>query len=264
MLQTSMGKDIFRLLTIPSNDDEFQKLPTFGSPCSKVWSKPEELPSHPNQDSEVAEDADSKIKMDSSEPKATFAVFSADEDDELDDGESSFESEEDSFEEHWIPTDEDLETSVLRSTGNNLNLAARLIPPLYEMFQQEKSSVVGFWEPCYRQKAGNSYDQDSREQGGGGEPLSSYTDQHANNRKRQRENDEENGQGADNNQDRDRDGDAGSNEGSSGGSPNSRLFACPFNKRYPSMYNGLYRSPSARKGEYKTCESGFGTEQRFR
>jgi hypothetical protein len=30
------------------------------------------------------------------------------------------------------------------------------------------------------------------------------------------------------------------------------------------MHNGLYRSPNARKGEYKTCESGLDTEQRFR
>jgi hypothetical protein len=251
-------------LTIPSNDDEFQNPPTFDSSCSKAWWKPEEPPSYPHQGSEVDEEADSKIKMDSSEPKPTFAGFLTDEDDELDDEESSFESEEDSFEQRWIPTDEGLETSVLRATGNNLSLAARLIPPLHEMFQREKSSVVGFWEPWYRQKAGDSYDQDSGEQGDGGELLSSYTDRHANNRKRQRENDEENGQGADKNQDRDKDGDAGSNEGSSGGSCNSRLFACPFNKRYPSMYNGLYRSPSARKGEYKTCESGFDTEQRFR
>jgi hypothetical protein len=258
-----MGTDRFRLLTTSSNDDEFQKPPIFGSSCSKTWWNPEELPSHPHQGSEVDEEAGSKIKIDSSEPKATFAGSWADGDDELDDEESSFESEEDSFEERWIPTDEDLETSVLQATGNNLDLAARLIPPLYEMFQQEKSSVVGFWEPCYRQKPGNSYDQDSGEQGDGGEPLSSHTDQHANNRKRQRENDEEH-QGADNNQDRDRDGDAGNNAGSSGANPNSRLFACPFNKKYPSKYNGLYRSPNARKGEYKTCESGFDTEQRFR
>lgn len=166
-----MGTDKFRSLTIPSNDDEFQTPPTFDSSCSKAWWKPEELPSYPHQGSEVDEEADSIIKMDSPEPKATFAGFSADEDDELDDEESSFESEEDSFEERWIPTDEGLETSVLRATGNNLSLAARLIPPLHEMFQQEKSSVVGFWEPCYRQKAGNSYDQDSGEQGYGGNLL---------------------------------------------------------------------------------------------
>jgi hypothetical protein len=171
-------------------------------------------------------------------------------------------SEDDSFEERWVPTDEAFEASILRTTGNNLDLAARLIPQLYEMFQQEESFVVGFWETCYRTRVGNPYDQGAGMPGGWGEPFSSNTGQNTNLGKRQRENEEENSQG-DDNQDGDRDGDGSNTKGCGAGDSKPLPFACPFNKKYPSIYDRFYRSPNG-KGEYSTCESGFDTYQRFK
>lgn len=196
------------------------------------------------------------------EPNNNSGDFAADEDDEID---NESESENDSIEERWVSTDEDFEASVLRATDNNFNLAARLIPQLYEMFQQEESPVVGFWETCYRTRVGNSYNQGSATQGRGGGSFGSYTGQHSNDRKRQREDDEGNGEEDNNNQEGNRDGGWGNTKGGTSGSSYPQPLACPFNKKYPLKYNGSYRSPhGGRKGEYRTCDSGFDNENRFR
>jgi hypothetical protein len=183
---------------------------------------------------------------------------------ENDDRDDESESENDSIEERWVSTDEDFEARVLRATENNFGLAARLIPQLYEMFQQEESSVVGFWETSYRKRVGNSYDQGSKIQGGGGDSLGNGTGQNSNDRKRQREDDEENGEEDKNSQEGNRDGDRGNTKGCGGGGSYPPLLACPFNKKYPLKYNGSYRSPYGGKYEYRTCDSGFENDHRFR
>ena len=181
----------------------------------------------------------------------------------MDDEYHEIESETDSIEQRWVSTDENFEASVLRATENNLDLAARLIPQLYEMFQQEESSVIGFWETCYRQRVGNSYGQGSGTPGGG-DSLCGYTSQNTNDRKRQRKGDKDNGEEENNNQEGNGDGDRGNAKGGAAGGSDSLSFACPFKKKYPEKYNGTVTSSNGKKGEYRTCDSGFDNDNRFR
>ncbi len=185
-------------------------------------------------------------------------------DNKMDDEYYESESEADSVEERWVPTYEDLEVNVFRATGNNLDLAARLIPQLYEMFQQEESSVVDFLETCYRQSVENSYGQGSKTSGGGASSFSGYTGQDTNNRKRQRKDDEDNGEEENNSQEGNRDSDPKNTKSDDAEGSNPRSFACPFNKRHPKKYNGTYRSLNGKKGEYRTCDAGFDNDTRFK
>jgi hypothetical protein len=114
------------------------------------------------------------LKIYSPQPEENSGDVTLNEDDDIDD---DSESENDSIEERWVPTDEDFEARVLRATENNFSLAARLIPQIYEMFQQEGSSFVGFWETSYQKRVGNSYGQGSKTQGGGGDSLGNGTSQ---------------------------------------------------------------------------------------
>jgi hypothetical protein len=139
-----------RSLTETSEDDKLKKPPALGS---SLPSGPKELHSSaPETSNAIQEVYSPRPNNDSGDP-------ASDEDDEIDDEYHENDSETDSIEQRWVSTDEDFEASVLRATENNLDLAARLIPLLYEIFQQEESSVVGFWETCYRQRVGNSYGQ---------------------------------------------------------------------------------------------------------
>jgi hypothetical protein len=201
------------------------------------------------------------FKMYSLQPETNSGDFASDEDDEMDD---ESESENDSIEERWVSTDEDFEASVLRATENNSSLAARLIPQLYEMFHEEESSVVGFWKTCYRKRVGNSYDRGPETPGGEGDLLGGYTGQNSNDRKRQRGDDEDNGEEDNNNQEGNRDGDWGNTKGRGGEGSYPLALACPFNKKYPLKYTSSYRSPNGRKCEYRTCDSGFDNDHRFR
>jgi hypothetical protein len=150
---TTAQIDRSRLLTKNSEDGELKKPPDPSSPCSRVQPGLEELQSHALETSGAMEEIDSFNKMESMDfpqldngPSGSASAL----DNKMDDEYYESESEADSVEERWVPTYEDLEVNVLRATGNNLDLAARLIPQLYEMFQQEESSVVDFLETFWR------------------------------------------------------------------------------------------------------------------
>jgi hypothetical protein len=244
-----------RSLTETSEDDKLKKPPALGS---SLPSGPKELHSSaPETSNAIQEVYSPRPNNDSGDP-------ASDEDDEIDDEYHENDSETDSIEQRWVSTDEDFEASVLRATENNLDLAARLIPLLYEMFQQEESSVVGFWETCYRQRVGNSYGQGSGTPGGGGDSLHGYTSQNKNDRKRQRKEDEDNGEEENNNQEGNGDPDRGNTKGGSAGGSDSLSFACPFKKKYPEKYNGTVTSSNGKKGEYRTCDAGFDNDNRFK
>jgi hypothetical protein len=247
-----------------SEDYEPQKVLASDNPERDVRPKTEEFPIHSPTASEAIQDVDSSIKLDDWQSKGSLSSgCSSGEDDDMEDDEYElFESEDDSFEARWISTDKEFEATVLHTTGNDFSLAARLIPQLYEMFRQEESSVVGFWEMCYNQRVGNAHAEGPGDQGGRAEPRRSYASPPTSLRKRLRVNDEGDGEGADSNQDGDKNDDGNTEEHV--GNPSSPPFACPFNKKYPSFYNGLHRSPNTRKGEYKTCQMGYDTEQRFK
>jgi hypothetical protein len=208
-----------------------------------------------------------KLPLDSPESvqsKSNLQEVLSDKCDGMDDQECEFESEEDCFEERWVPNDEDFEANVLRATGNDFALAARLIPQLYGMFEEEESPVVGFWEAGYRKYAGNFSGYASGMSGGVFNPFGSYTGQRTNRKKRQRGNDEDNGEGSSNNQDGDGDGDGGNAEGSATSGSATHPLACPFNKKYSSKYNGSYKPLNGKRGVYKSCSLGFPDYQRFR
>ncbi|PMD15903.1 hypothetical protein NA56DRAFT_323371 [Hyaloscypha hepaticicola] len=254
-------------LTNTSSESEYcepQKVLASENPDRDVRPGPEELSMHAPTASEAIQDADASIKVDDWQSKVILlSGCSSGEDDDMEDDEHELlDSEDDYFEERWVSTDKEFEATVFHATGNDFCLAARLIPQLYEMFRQEESSVVGFWEMCYRQRVGNSYGQGPGEQGGSAGPRRSDASPTTRLRKRLRENDDGDGEGADNNQDGDKNDDGNTEEHI--GSPKPPPFACPFNKKYPSFYNGLHRSPDTRKGEYKTCQLGYDTEQRFK
>jgi hypothetical protein len=182
-----------RSLTEASEDDKLKKPPIPSSPGSSLHSAPEELQSPAPEISNAIEEVGSTLKresIDSPRLNNDSGDFAYDEGDEMDDEYYEIESETDSIEQRWVSTDKDFEASVLRATENDLDLAARLIPQLYEMFQQEESFVIGFWETCYRQRVGNSHDQGSGIPSGGGDSLHGYTSQNTNDRKRQRKDDE--------------------------------------------------------------------------
>jgi hypothetical protein len=229
---TNRQNDRPRLLIVTSEDDEFKKLPVDSPESPQSKSNPQEV--------------------------------SSDKYDDTDDQECEFESEEDCFEERWVPNDEDFEANVIRATGNDFALAARLIPQLYEMFEQEESPVVGFWEAGYRKCAGNSSGYTSGSPGGGFNQFGSYTGQSTNRKKRQRGNDEDSGEGSSSNQDGDGDGDGGNAEGSATSGSSTHPLACPFNKKYQSKYNGSYKPLNGKRGVYKSCGLGFADYQRFR
>ena len=242
---------------------EPQKVLASDNPERDVRPKPEEFPILSPTASEAIQDVDSSIKLDDWQSKGSLSsgCSSGEEDDIKDDEYELFESEDDSFEARWISTDEEFEATVLHTTGNDFSLAARLIPQLYEMFRLEESSVVGFWEMCYNQRVGYSHAEGPGDQGARAQPRRSYASPPTSLKKRPRENGEGDGEGADNNQDGDKDDDGNTEEHVGSHCP---LFACPFNKKYPEFYNGLHRSPDTRKGEYKTCQLGYDTEQPFK
>jgi len=232
------------------------------SPRSIEKSNEDKPPSH----SSVA--AESNLKPDSEKSKldsiGVLSEFVSEDDHDMDDEESDIESEEDYVEERWRSTEEAFEASVVRATGNNLELAARLIPQLYEIFQQEQSPVIGFWETCYRERGGPSYVPGSGTQGGD-QPLGGYSGQDTNTWKRQKRADEDDRGDYRNNQggDRDRDGNRKNTNDTDAESKTTLHLACPFNKRQPKIYNRFHGSPEG-KGEYNICESGIPNDKDFR
>ncbi len=238
-----------------------EKLPVPNSSSNSAQSTPEEHLSCPTDVSDAIEGVDSMLKEDSPHSKSTHQELSSDEEDYMDNVDYQSESEDNSCDEGWVTTNKDFGARVLRATDNNFGLAARLIPQLYDMFQKEKSPVVGFWQASYHTYTGNPSEYATGTSGGGFNSSGTYTGQNTNQGKRKRGNDEGNGEGSSNNRDGDGDGDGGNTRGSAVGGPISLPLACPFNKRDPLKYNAHYGSPNG-KGVYKTCESGFYSDHR--
>jgi hypothetical protein len=220
----------------------------------------------PNRSSDVPEaiaDVVYSNQKNSTHSWADLPQCASDKDDDMEDEECEFdESEDDSFEERWVRTDDNFEARVFRATENDFDLATRLAPHLYDLFREEESPVVGFWSAAFQQCAANSHENSAGKDGGEFESLS-YGTNHRTilGKRKKREKDDENEEGDDK---QERHGqDDGSNGGGADGS-HPLLLACPFNKSNPSKYNGSSISPQTKKFEYRTCDSGYKNEQRFK
>jgi hypothetical protein len=188
-------------------------------------------------------------------------VAASEDDDPMNDEEDGFESEDDCMEAHWVPADGDFEASVLRATGNDPNLAARLMEELYDMFQEERSPVVGFWQAVSYKQAGVWDDSATRAPGGWSETHGNSPGHNSYDRSKRRRTDG----GEEGEED-------GNNHGGNGGGGRKLTsgeatyglpLACPFNRRDPQKYC-ISRSPLGKNFEYRTCQTPFMTHQRFK
>lgn len=232
------------------------------SPCGSVQSGKEVRQTGLRETADAMEEIGLTPTLDSPSHSNSQASSSSG-DDDMDD-ERDFESVADSSEERQVLTDEDFEASVLRATGNNFSLSAQLISQLYRMYQHEDLPLVSVLETHFHKCVGGSFDQAVGSLSGGFISSSSYIGQRTNSQKRHREGDKGNDDEEGNDGEGNGDGDQGSTEGGNFGESNTYSLVCPFNKRHPQIHNRFYRSPSGRRGEYKTCESGFDTDHRFK
>lgn len=176
-------------------------------------------------------------------------------------------SEDDLLEAHWVPTDGDFEADVLRATGNNAEVAARLMEQLHDIFRKERSLVLGFWQAGSYKRAGNPGDSPAGTPGDWDNSHDSPTGQNSNDRqpKRQKMDGGKDGQGGGNNPGGGNGGgDRRNSKAGTAGTPYSIPLACPFNKRDPRKYCGSSRSPAGKNFEYRTCETPFYYDQRFK
>lgn len=253
-----------RLLTNISEDGELKTPPVPSSQYSSSESGAEERLTRPPETYDAIEEVDSMRQMDSPPSKGSCQELSSDEDHDMDDEEFDSESEEDSSEERGILIDEEFEAGILHATGDNFDLAARLISQLYEIYQQEEFPVAQTWQTYFnRRPTGSSGHNSMGTSGAAFGIFDSYTSQNTHDRKRQREDGEDDGKEDSSNRGGNGGGDHGNTKDDGNGGSSPRQLACPFNKRHPQIYNRFSKSDRTRKGKYTTCESGFDTNQRF-
>ncbi|KAK9423213.1 hypothetical protein SUNI508_04507 [Seiridium unicorne] len=199
----------------------------------------------------------------------------SDSDNDSDDGESSNDD--------WSGQEDEIEPIVLSAVGNDLELAAYLIPILHQQMSAETSRSVnrkvGIWQSAMMTSYGGQFvpPLQTLNDGTTGQSSSgSYNQQSGSQvpRKRRRssssdcdrDNDEDEADG-DDKEDGDGEGDGGDQAGQTPGkSEELRRLACPFHKLDPKKYAIQYGvQDNHKKTDYKTCSGpGFKSIQRLK
>jgi len=188
------------------------------------------------------------------------------------------ESEDEDEENDWSGRNDNLESVVLEVLGNNLPLAAHLIPILHKAlhteFQTSITKKVGPWQCGIIKCVGGAGPPSSRQSSSSHGATNNSTDSH---RKRQRFSGSGGGGGdraEDREEDDDEDGDRGDRRNTKNPGDSSDIrppathprFACPFHKQDPAKYRVQHDAvDNSKKPDYRTCAGpGFRNIQRLK
>ena len=200
----------------------------------------------------------------SAESKVEISRIAGDEIDDSEMGEDEdFESEDGDEENDWSGQNDNLESVILEVLGNNLPLAAHLIPilhkALYTEFQTNITKKVGPWQCSITKCAVGAGTPGSKQSSSSHGATNNSTHSH---RKRQRFSGSGGGGGnraEDREEDDDEDGDGGNTknpgDNSDIGPPTTHpRFACPFHKQNPKKYRVQHDAvDNSKKPDYRTC-----------
>lgn len=180
----------------------------------------------------------------------------------------------------WSGQEDDIEPMVLAAVGNDLELAAYLIPILHQEMSTEISRSVnrkvGIWQSTITSNGGqflppvqvmHNGTPDQNSTGSYGQASGSSGPKkrrRSNSSDCERDLDEEEGEG-DEREDGDGDGESGEQPNQPGKNAQLRL-ACPFHKLDPKKYAIQYGAhDSHKKADYKSCSGpGFKNIQRLK
>ena len=246
-----------------SRDSDISTTPRIGGSTGKEYS-----PSYPlngTTQPQLAAESEALVSGNATECLTSDSEAEDDSDDSDDDAE---EDEDDD----WSGQDSNLEAIILKAVGDDLALAAHLIPILHKSLRSEfainATEKLGSWRYGVIKSAHGS-------RAGGEQTSANYTTDATNNpRKRQRRQGPKNQNRKSDDFDEDDDDDDDDPQdikgreddtGTEGQLPLPRL-ACPFHKRDPDKYNIQHGDvESSKKAEYRTCAGpGFKSIQRLK
>ncbi|KAF8854410.1 hypothetical protein BDZ45DRAFT_728818 [Acephala macrosclerotiorum] len=215
--------------------------------------------------SAMKSDPDSTVSCNQkAEARQQYQQEDEDENNESDSDDSSAVDESD--DEELVPQSESYEALVIQAVGGNFDLAARLIPQLHNLWYQERSAVLGAWQPSSTQRgssAGNGHVGSSTMHifaaGNSGSKKG------GNKASNEQQDNQDHGQD-EHEEDSDDDDEIGRPKKKAGSiSHEKQLLACHFHKRYPERYNAFHTSENCGKFQYRTCAGpGFTTVRRLR